>query len=1038
MSTESIYAGASQADVASLTTNGITFECSVWLAGATGAREGTRVEAKVFALGEGGQRVLVDAAVVATPAGDYVDCPRVLAASSADDSLFVVHWIDVDENEGSHALHRALFDVTDIAAGWAPQGSVSLYETLQYDHAEVVGASDGGFVIARRTAADTISITRFASPWTWIAVDWGPTNIAGLIIDDTILGCYAHEADNTLLISYQSALTLRTISRTASGGNAVGNEETLGTIDSETEHVYTLVRHARISEDDYIVAVETRPSSVPAGYGDYLRRVAWRQIRRDAAAVFQPQWQWNLGLHSLWSWASGTVGITEVYAAVTFKSIDDGQEFDQQYAYVVRLDVAALATAPAGTIRPVPCAAIMSGAFDARPHGASPFSSADVSIGARLNHSSRAVGPPQYALGQGIKTKTFACTMWGRLVAVSDEPTELHPAEAGIGLVSFDHEPPWTVRRDPSEPTQPDTPAWTGVSKAMCLPLETPAGLALSGGCTQAYDGEQLVELGYLWAPEIVDLQVTSMGGAGDMGGLEYHWYVNYVWPDNRGGIHRGGPSRPVSAVLENGEFATLTVRCAYSLKDDRTRYPTCAPIAIEVWRTYAVTGSLVTDPVGTYLFRSEYGENDPSSSFEIRDTPNSDPNAPTVDIVVGRANALVDGNQLAPYQLNLDTLQWVPPPPTPHQPLGPMTLWKNRLAGVDPERGVFKWSEAILPLGNRYEWPRFLDTNELHLDGVGKVTACATLDYAAVLWTRDGTFSVTGEPGAGGAGISVDAQTISRGIGCIEQRSVVVTHVGVFFQSAKGIHMLDRGLAVQYPGAPVEDLVRRAGNLRGAAHIEDRHLVVWALQEEPGTGPLRINSSLLAYDYSTDRWSLWVYPGFGSASTASRLNENMHLAAWHGRAGGQVIAILHQGGLAIERSAADTVFADEGAAATVAIPMTVQTEWLLLTRASGLYRVREFGIVTTRLNPGGMQAQIYFDRTGAFDEDQTPQSVSWASPAPAYLPIRPRDQRISAAMLVISELNPGLTENLTITELMVRWQPKPTPRRAASGTIGT
>jgi hypothetical protein len=224
--------------------------------------------------------------------------------------------------------------------------------------------------------------------------------------------------------------------------------------------------------------------------------------------------QWCHNVHMLsrpWSWASGTTGGTDAYVALSFKSIADEQEFDQQYGYVARLDVAALAGAnAAGVVRPVPCSAIMGGSIDARPHGRSIATAATISIGARLNHLSHVAGPPAYALGPNVASKTFAPMRWGRLHAAGDD---LVPVEAGVGWVRFFHEPSWTVRRDGSQPAQPDTPAWTGVSKAISLPVETPAGLALTGGVTQAYDGEQMVELGFMWAPEILRVDVNAASG---------------------------------------------------------------------------------------------------------------------------------------------------------------------------------------------------------------------------------------------------------------------------------------------------------------------------------------------------------------------------------------------------------------------------------------------------------------------------------------------------------------------------------------------
>jgi hypothetical protein len=1046
MTISGIYAGAEQSDVAMLTnSSGITMWCFVWLAGG-----GSRVEAKIFTETEDGALVLVDAAIVASAIGDSVDCPRVLAAGET----FVVHWIDMETSIVGDAsiqvdgadLYRSLFVVTDIAAGWVNQGAVQLHTTLQYDHAIVIGASDNGFIIARRTAADTIAFARYQSPWGWTDTTWTSSQ-AGLTIAATVLACHAHEGDDVLLISYQDTLLLRTFRRNASTGTTHAIAETFADLLDGDNH-FTAVGHVRVATDRYLVVAEVWPDSLAdAGYQAYLRLVAWRQIVGTSAAV-EHESQWCHNVHMLsrpWAWAGGTTGTIEAFCALSFKSIADGQEFDQQYGYVARLDVAALAGAnAAGVVRPVPCSAIMGGSIDARPHGRATATANTLSIGVRLNHLSHAAGPPAYTLGPNVTTKRFACARWGQLKSSqdSDADTELQPVMAGVGWVLFTHEPESTIRRDTLQPTQPDTPAWRGASRALSLPVESPVGLVLSGGVTQAYDGEQMVENGFLWAPEIVDIEVTAMGGsATDLDGLEYHYYVNYIWPDNRGGVHRSGPSRPVSAVLNDSGFVTLRVRCAnLSMKDDSARYPTCAPIAIEVWRTYAVGGSFDTDSTGTYLFRSVFGGS-VISNQELQDTPNSDPAEFFVEIVDAMSNALIANNQLAPYQLDLDSLQWVPPPPIPHQPSGCACLWQNRLFVYDTEGRSIAWSEEILPLGTRYEWPYFLDAARFRLDAVGRVVAMAPMDSALVVYTRDAIYALTGDPGAGGSTPSMSLQVITTGIGCVEPRSVVTYPEGQFFQSAKGIHKLSRGQGIEHVGAAIEDVVRAAGSVRGAVHLDDTHQIVFPLQGEPGTGPLAVRPRLATYDYRVGKWAIRTLPMLAQASTASRLNELQHAIAWRGRQGNTSLAVLAQGGLALQRSRTDTVYADVNSAGTnESVCLDIITEWFHPAGIVGQWLCDEIGIQTERVNAGPLTIQAWYNVDGRFDGTYNIASpmCTWTYDgvtnfAPAYIPFRLNALKVSWVKLRIFEPSTApATENVRLVSLSLAWRHLTGHRRVA------
>lgn len=1039
MTITSVYAGVQQADVASMTVGGITYRCFVW-AGVPTTAGPQQIGAALFVDGEDGQLVLVDKAIVATAADDFVDCPRVLAVQASN--LFVVHWIDGEFGDPgvviAAELFRSLFNVTDIATGWNSQGSVALYETLQYDHASIIGDAGNEFVVTRRTAVGTITTTRYSSPFTWVDVDWTDAR-AGLTIANSVLACHANGTDNVVLVSYQDTQLLRTfrISATAAAGFATA--ETFADLLDGDNH-FTAVTHERLSSNVYIIVAEAAPQDEVGAGRVYSRLVAWHVISGVTAAPgggYSSQWLlgWHL-LSRVWTWASGVTGSLDAFVLLGWKSIDDGQEFDQMIGAACKLEVGEGDAYGAGSVRPIPVCALTAGSLDTRPHGSSPYDGTLPSIGTRVNHLSHASGPPQYTLGPDKKTVTVATIRWGRLIA-GNEAGELQPGIAKAGCYRHYHEDPWTIVRDTKEPTQPDTPAWRGCnSRPMALPVETSTGLVLAGGVTVAYDGQQPVELGFFHAPEIT---VSPVGAGGSMDVAEtYYWFANYAWIDNRGALHRGPPSRPQSAAVVANGYATITCRCHnLGMKDDAYRYPLAAgrPIVIEVWRTTTNGSSFETtgpSSVPLYVFRREYGSS--SAGFTIQDTPVSDPDAFTVAIDVGRPNSEVRNNEIAPWQLDLTTLQWTPPPPITHQPLAIAEVWQDRLFGVDPELGLLRWSEEIVPLGASPVWPEFLDTNTFRIDMPGDVTALKVMDDMLLVFTRDTVSAMTGDPGAGGSGSSFRLQRIASGIGCIEPRSVVHYTDGVFFQSAKGLHRVTRGGGIDYPGAAIEDLVRAAGNVRGAVHLENRHQIRFSLQDTPGTGPLAVRSRVAVYDYRVGLWSVRSLPAFAQSSTASRLNEMQHACAWRGLQGETLHVVLQQGGLAIERSDDDTVYADVGAAGTVSIPLDVTTEWIHVAGVNGLHRVKEIGIQTERLHAGPLTVEIWFDVEGRWDATGAAHQVyTYAAAAPAYIAIKPRYEKISGFRLRIYEPTTcPQTANLNLVALTIMWEPKPTMRRVA------
>jgi hypothetical protein len=1030
VATTEIYAGAEQADVAVTTVNGVTYRCFVWLAAG-----GLRVEAKIFAEGEDGQLVLIDEAVVADARETAVDCPRVLSVA---DSLFVVHWIDyempADAIVGAE-LYRSIFDMTDIAAGWINGGAVALHTTCQYDHAAI----PLGIIVTRRTAADTILTVRYRANYGWIDTDWTATS-AGLTIADTVLACVANTTDNVVLFSYQDTLLLRTVRLNATDGLGSATAETFSNL-LNGDMRFAAVGYTRITTGatpTYLVVVEAIPDA-EFGVGDvYTRLVGWRLVLASSAvALHESQWCKNVHMLSRpWTWASGVSGALEAFVALSFKSIADDQEFDQMYGYVVRLDVAALNDAnAAGVIRPIPVSAIMSGTVDARPHGKGPTGAATISIGCRLNHLSHVSGPPQYTLGPDLKSVLFAITRWSRLKASQDADSTVHvqPVEAGVGYIRFYHADPWMLPRDASEPTQPDTPAWRGSTRTLAKPVSTPAGLIWAGGLTSCYDGQQVVELGYLWVPEL-SVVLSESGDIGDAG--TYYWYVNTVWTDAHGQMHRGPPSRPVSVALAATQTAILTIRCLnLSMKDDRRRYPTASRIYFEIWRTVVVGGGMVTETengVASYLFRSEFG----GPTFELQDLPANDHEEFSITQTVGHPNNVAQNNELAPYQLDTTSLQWVPPPPIPHQPLHVACTWQNRLFGVDPEQGLLRWSEEILPIGTQLAWPEFLDTNVFRLGAIGDVTALVPLDSMLVIFTRDGTYAISGDPGAGGSGSDMSLQHIAKDIGCLDARTVAAYSEGIFFQSSKGIHRLTRGQGIDYPGAPIEDLVRAAGICRSAVHLENRHQIRYTLQAAPGTGPLVVRPRIATYDYRVGQWSVRTIPPLAAASTANRLNEMQHACSWRGRQGEVLHVVLQQGGLAIERASTDTVYADVGASTTDPICMDVTTEWIHPAGIVGQWLCDEIGIQTERVHAGPLTIHIWYNVDGRFDgtyNTAVPHCVWTYASAPAYIPLRPNVFKFSWFKLRIFEpASAPSTENVRLVSLTVDWRALPKLRRVA------
>jgi hypothetical protein len=135
---------------------------------------------------------------------------------------------------------------------------------------------------------------------------------------------------------------------------------------------------------------------------------------------------------------------------------------------------------------------------------------------------------------------------------------------------------------------------------------------------------------------------------------------------------------------------------------------------------------------------------------------------------------------------------------------------------------------------------------------GGGAVTAAAVLDDLLVGFKRGAIYGVTGDgPLANPEGGSWSLPgLITSDVGCIDQRTIVATPVGIMFRSAKGIHLLDRGRQVTYVGAPVEAYNDRT--ITRATLVEDTHQVRFVTSD----------GIALLYDYFFGQWSVFTNHG--------------------------------------------------------------------------------------------------------------------------------------------------------------------------------
>jgi hypothetical protein len=129
--------------------------------------------------------------------------------------------------------------------------------------------------------------------------------------------------------------------------------------------------------------------------------------------------------------------------------------------------------------------------------------------------------------------------------------------------------------------------------------------------------------------------------------------------------------------------------------------------------------------------------------------------------------------------------------------------------------------------------------------DGYGAITALAAMDGRWILFKSQAIYVISGDgPNDLGQGSFNPPQAVSLSIGTVLPGSVVPTPDGIMFQSANGIYLLTRGLAVQYVGAPVEKYTL-------AENVVDASLVTGVTQVRF----VMASGRCLVWDYHHQRW---------------------------------------------------------------------------------------------------------------------------------------------------------------------------------------
>lgn len=151
-------------------------------------------------------------------------------------------------------------------------------------------------------------------------------------------------------------------------------------------------------------------------------------------------------------------------------------------------------------------------------------------------------------------------------------------------------------------------------------------------------------------------------------------------------------------------------------------------------------------------------------------------------------------------------------------------------------------------------EGPQFSDSPAFRVVLPAPNTGVACQDGAVIAFTARGIYGVQGQgPTDQGQGAWDTPRVVTRSTGCIEGRSVLETSAGIFFQSARGLEILPRGMGEpRYIGMPVQTTLGD-NRVTGAAVVTvgNTHTARFCM----GT------PEVLVFDLDTGAWSVDEYP---------------------------------------------------------------------------------------------------------------------------------------------------------------------------------
>lgn len=462
-------------------------------------------------------------------------------------------------------------------------------------------------------------------------------------------------------------------------------------------------------------------------------------------------------------------------------------------------------------------------------------------------------------------------------------------------------------------------------SRQRAMPVFHAGNTILGGGVVCAFDGDRCTEQGMIAKPT----KPTAAGSSTGITVVNVRYVCVYEDIDAAGNVTISGVSTPSDLVNETNK--TITVSTKPLVLSHRNA------------RNSARVAFYRTADNGSVYYRLGVTQNNrTAATITFSDTTTE------ANLISG---SLLYGTGLLPGTNNGPQDRRAPPG------LQQLISYNGMLVGIKGSSLIFSGQEIY------GEAPWFNPVFEVPITADGDCTAIAAQDGTVFVWKRKAIYAIAGEAPSdnaaqGGLG---SPRRLATDVGCIDPASVVVTALGIFFQSERGIELLDRSGNVVDIGTKVQTSVA-AFPVCSSAVLDHRNcLVRFTMTTGESAGVVTGTGITLIYDLALRAWmSKDLYPSNEAVQSAAVVNlSSAFRYAWLGT----------DGELHYERDTSDgSAYLDS----STWITQRVVTSWLHPAGINGEALLEQMVLLAKRFTGHDLTISIAYNYSDSFTNSKT------------------------------------------------------------------